>query len=61
MAKNKVMDVKLIKEELFYFLSFTLITFFILEIISPNIVLAYFNLNWLFVAWLIAGIVLLKK
>ena len=46
-------------QELFYVLSGALIIFCALEIIWPKIVLAYFNLNWLLIFWLVTGIVLL--
>ncbi len=52
---------RLIIREIFYFLSLLLALFIILEIIWPNIILAYFNLNWLLVLWLISGLSLLIK
>lgn len=40
-------------QELFYFLSISLFLFFILEIIWPNFVLTYFNINFLLFIWLL--------
>ena len=47
--------------ESFYFLTALSAAAIILEILFPNIILAYFNLNYLFILWLAAGIVLLFK
>lgn len=52
---------RVIKQEIFYFLSILLVVFIVLEIIWSNIILAYFNLNWLLVLWLIFGVILLIK
>jgi hypothetical protein len=57
MAKNLVIVIR----EVFYFLSALLALFVVLEIISPNIILAYFNLNYLFILWLADGWLLLSK
>ena len=54
MAKNRF----IIFRELFYFLSATLLTVVGLEIIWPHLVLAYFNLNYLIILWLVAGLLL---
>lgn len=61
MAEDKIMVIRTIKEELFNFLSVALLIFLGLEIIWPNIILAYLNWNWLLVAWVISGVILLKK
>lgn len=45
--------------EFFYFLNLLLVALISLEIISPNIVLAYFNLNYLFIVYLIIALILL--
>lgn len=45
--------------EFFYFLSALAAAFIILEIIWPNIILAYFNLNYLFLIYLITALFLL--
>ncbi|MFA5109150.1 MAG: hypothetical protein WC458_01215 [Patescibacteria group bacterium] len=47
-----------IGREIFYFFSVLLLVFIILEIIWPNIILVYFNLNWLLIPWLIFGLIL---
>jgi hypothetical protein len=57
MAKNLVV----ITRELFYFVSAALALLIGLEIISPNIILAYFNLNYLVIIWLATGLFLLIK
>ncbi|MEI6529565.1 MAG: hypothetical protein WCN88_04175 [Candidatus Falkowbacteria bacterium] len=57
MAKN----LAIIYRELFYF-SFALLVVFIgLEIMWPNIILAYFNLNYLGLITLFSGIISLIK
>jgi len=45
--------------ELFYCLSGAILLFAFLEIIWPGIILAYLNLNYLLIFWLIAGIIIL--
>lgn len=47
---------KILKQELFYFLSTLLLALIILELIFPRIVLAYFNLNYLFILVVISAI-----
>jgi hypothetical protein len=54
-------DFQLINREIFYFLSLALIIFIGLEIIWPNVVLAYLNLNYLFLLWFLSGLFLLIK
>jgi len=51
----------IIKREIFYFISVLLGVFILLEMVFPNIILAYFNLNWLFVLWLAFGLFILIK
>ncbi|MDD5527691.1 MAG: hypothetical protein PHO56_01800 [Patescibacteria group bacterium] len=53
------MKSKIIIEELFYFLSASLAVFFPMELFWPRIVLAYLNLNWLVLLWVIAGVAVL--
>jgi hypothetical protein len=53
------MKIKIIIQELFYFLTISLAVFFVMELIKPRMVLAYLNLNWLFLFWLAAGIAIL--
>ncbi|MFH1326313.1 MAG: hypothetical protein ABIH48_02490 [Candidatus Falkowbacteria bacterium] len=48
-----------VTKELFYILLTALIIFIAMELIRPNIVQAYINLNILLILWLMAGIVLL--
>ncbi|HTX87285.1 MAG TPA: hypothetical protein VMC41_04455 [Candidatus Nanoarchaeia archaeon] len=54
------MRIKILIQELFYFLTASLLVFFAMEEIWPRIVLSYFNLNYLLLAWLAIGIILLK-
>ena len=51
----------MLKQEIFYFLSATAALFICLEIFWPRIILAYFNLNWLFLLWLISALWALAK
>jgi hypothetical protein len=53
------MKIKIIIREIFYFLSAGLVIFWLMEIIKPRIVLAYLDLNWLFLFWLLAAIAML--
>jgi hypothetical protein len=53
------MRTKILIQEIFYFLSVSLAVFFLMELIKPRIVLAYFNLSWLILAWLVFGILCL--
>lgn len=55
MSKN----LYLIFKELFYALTGALVIFVVMEIIWPGIVLAYININYVLISWLIIGIVLL--
>jgi len=57
MAKN----IQLIFRETFYFVFLAWLVFITLEIIFPNIILAYFNLNFLFLLEIIIGLFLLIK
>lgn len=46
--------------ELFYVLTAAILIFVILEIFWPGMVLAYLNLNYVLIFWLIAGIIILS-
>jgi hypothetical protein len=48
-------------KELFYFSVSLYIVFTIMEIIAPNIILAYFNLNYLFLLIIFSGLMTLKN
>ncbi|MFA4834063.1 MAG: hypothetical protein WC619_04445 [Patescibacteria group bacterium] len=52
-------NINLIFKELFYALTGALVIFVILELVWPNIVLAYLNLNWVLLSWLFTGIIIL--
>jgi hypothetical protein len=47
--------------EAWYFFSAALVLAVILEMVWPNIILVYFNLNILFIFWFICGILLLFR
>ncbi|PIV50201.1 hypothetical protein CO115_01330 [Candidatus Falkowbacteria bacterium CG_4_9_14_3_um_filter_36_9] len=49
----------LIFKELFYSLTGALGCFVIMEILRPGMVLAYININWVLIFWLIIGILVL--
>jgi hypothetical protein len=53
-------DLGLIIKESFYFLTACLLVAFVMESIFPNIILAYFNLNYLVLVWLIFGLLSLN-
>lgn len=56
------MDRKMIIiEESFYFLTALTGILIIMEIVWPNIILAYLNLNYLVLIWLAAGFAMLIK
>jgi hypothetical protein len=52
---------RIIRREIFYFLSCLLLIFIIMEIIFPRIILAYFNLNYLFILVFFSGLFVLVK
>ncbi len=58
---NKKDFFKKFSYEFFYFLSLAWLWFFLLEMIFPNIVLAYFNINILLFFWLINLFFVLKS
>lgn len=49
----------LIFRELFYVISLAIVVFATMEFLWPKIILAYFNLNILLIAWFINAIVML--
>lgn len=62
MDKKEIMANKqLVIRESFYFLTALTAVFIVFEIIWPNIILAYFNLNYLIILWLAVGMFLLFK
>lgn len=58
-SSSKIIKEDLLKES-FYFISNSLILFFVLEIVLPGIISVYFNLNILLVIWFVLFILLLK-
>lgn len=50
------MNKSILARELFYFLSSALVLAVLLEILWPRIILAYFNMNFLFIAALLSAI-----
>lgn len=53
MAKN----LAIINREIFYFFTALIVLSIGLEIIWPNIILAYLNLNYIIALWLISGLI----
>jgi hypothetical protein len=53
------MKLIIVVREIFYFLTISLLVFFAMELIKPRMVLAYVNLNWLLLFWLLTGIAVL--
>ncbi len=56
------MKIKIRKDimlEIFYFLGAALILFMVSEIIWPNSILSYININYAFVLWVISWLLLL--
>jgi len=49
----------MILKEIFYTITGALVIFCFLEIISPNLVLAYVNINWILIVWFFNGIIIL--
>jgi len=49
----------IITRELFYVLLSALLIFIAMELLKPNIVQAYINLNLVLILWLLSGMVLL--
>ena len=49
----------LILKELFYVLTGALVIFVALELVWPDIILAYINLNWILLIWLFIAIIIL--
>ncbi len=50
----------IILKELFYALTGALVIFSVLEIAWPGVVLAFININYVLIFWLIIGIVILN-
>ena len=51
---------RLFFSELFYVSTGALAVFYFMEIIWPGVVLAYINLNWILIFWLIIGTVIIS-
>ncbi len=49
----------LVSKELFYVLSAAIIIFVLLEFFWPGVVLAYINIGWLLIVWLVDAMLLL--
>jgi hypothetical protein len=47
--------------ELFYILTVALSILVGLELVWPNLILVYFNINWLLLAWIFVGIIHISK
>ncbi|OGF15179.1 hypothetical protein A3G56_02260 [Candidatus Falkowbacteria bacterium RIFCSPLOWO2_12_FULL_45_10] len=53
------MKLYIIIREIFYALTITLFIFIVMEFFFPDIVQAYFSLNFVLILWILSGIVLL--
>ncbi|MDO8260762.1 MAG: hypothetical protein Q7T50_04690 [Candidatus Magasanikbacteria bacterium] len=51
---------RLILKEIFYCLSASLVVFSCLELVFPNIILAYLNLDLVLILWVIVGIMVVR-
>lgn len=51
----------IIIKELFYVFTEALMIFCVSEIIWPGIVLAYININWVLIIWLIVSIIIIVR
>ena len=60
-TQDDINKTSLIIRESFYFLTVLSAVFIAFELIWPNIILAYFNLNYLLMLWFVAGVINLKK
>ena len=60
-SQIKKLPRQVLAREFFYFLACLWVVLGLLEIIFPNIVLAYFNLNYLFALLVIFGLITLIK
>lgn len=49
----------IIAREIFYLLFGAIISFGALEVVWPRSVLAYIDLNWLLIGWVVSGIVVI--
>jgi hypothetical protein len=61
MEQSNNQTIYLIFKEIFYILSGALAVFIILELAWPGVVLAYININWVLIFWLLVGIVILSS
>lgn len=52
---------RIVIKEIFYTLTSALIIFVIMEIIKPNIVQSYINMNFVLILWLIVAIILVVR
>lgn len=57
--KNNLNKIQPYLREVFYFLTAALFVFYILELIKPNIVIAYLNLAYLLIIWILVAIVII--
>lgn len=48
-----------IVKEIFYVLTGTLSVFVLMELVWPGVVLAYININWVLIIWLIVSIIII--
>lgn len=59
--KEKLNKTNLYLREIFYVLNGAVLVFALMEILKPKIILAYFNFNYLLMAWIFLGIVIVIR
>lgn len=59
--KIKKTKIDLYLVEIFYVLNGALFIFFAMELIKPKIILAYLNLNYLLIIWVLLAIVIVMR
>jgi hypothetical protein len=58
---KKINKTDLYLREIFYVLNGAVLVFILMEIVKPKIILAYFNLNYLLIAWIFLAIVVVIR
>ena len=59
--KIDIHKINLYLREVFYVLNGAIFIFFLMELAKPRIILAYFNINYLLIIWVLIAIVIVLK
>lgn len=59
--KIDIHKINLYLREVFYVLNGAIFIFFLMELAKPRIILAYFNINYLLIIWVLLAIVIVLK